>query len=289
MQASFLKSKSLYCLGIDPTFHLHLECNPFLKAERERLGDNIQLTERACLALLDACQNNALVGKVKFQSAYFEALGAKGFDLMFSLSKTAHSRGLGVLVDAKRGDISSTMAAYGQCFLGKTYVDALTVTPYMGMDVIKPLVPWLKLGKMIYVVLSSSNQSGFDFHSQELADGRTVAEYMFDNILEHFYDHREQIGFVVGATIVDKLSARFIAKLQSSRILLPGFGAQGAQVNDAITSLIQASGSDVTVPVSRGFSLFGLEEQVGEIESLSSWEQYTSLVQKAIKSMSKVS
>src|SRR5260221_14275617 len=51
------------------------------------------------------------IGFVKFQSAYFEACGLQGLTPLSSRIKQAKAAGIGVILDAKRGDIGATAAA----------------------------------------------------------------------------------------------------------------------------------------------------------------------------------
>src|SRR5438034_6103658 len=51
------------------------------------------------------------IGFVKFQSAYFEACGLTGLTALSSGIKQARAAGIGVILDAKRGDIGATAAA----------------------------------------------------------------------------------------------------------------------------------------------------------------------------------
>ncbi|WP_052702707.1 orotidine-5'-phosphate decarboxylase [Paenibacillus beijingensis] len=59
------------------------------------------------------------VAVVKPQLAYYEVFGSSGIDAFWRTVEYAHSKGLIVIADAKRGDISSTAEAYAQAFLKK--------------------------------------------------------------------------------------------------------------------------------------------------------------------------
>ena len=52
------------------------------------------------------------------------------------------------------------MEAYGKAAFDELGADALTVVPYMGTDVVRPLYPWLEKGHRSYSVFLSSNSSG---------------------------------------------------------------------------------------------------------------------------------
>src|SRR4051812_42135139 len=95
------------CLGIDPS----PEALPaFASSEMQRLGPTRFLGDYARTLLAAAAPH---LPAVKFQSAFFEAFGAAGFAALTEAMHAARGLGLVTILDAKRGDIASTMAAYG--------------------------------------------------------------------------------------------------------------------------------------------------------------------------------
>src|ERR1700733_14186217 len=101
----------------------------------------------ACLAIteftelvLDAVAD--LVPAVKPQLAFFEQYGIAGIQAFENTVRAAKRRGLLVIADGKRNDISSTAEAYANAYLGAEgfACDALTVTPYLGRDSLVPFV-----------------------------------------------------------------------------------------------------------------------------------------------------
>jgi orotidine-5'-phosphate decarboxylase len=82
-------------------------------------------------AFTEACVEafGGYVGVVKPQSAFFEVFGSRGVAVLEEAVVALRERGSLVVLDAKRGDIGSTMAAYAEAYLGKDAVapaDALT-------------------------------------------------------------------------------------------------------------------------------------------------------------------
>jgi len=77
-----------------------------------------------------------------------------------------------VILDAKRGDIDSTQEPYYAAYLsdqnetvmpgvpGQLAFDAMTVTTWMGDDVLSPGLPFFKTGRGAIIVTRSSNPSG---------------------------------------------------------------------------------------------------------------------------------
>ena len=154
LRENISRTGSFLCVGIDPPLGKY---GDFLEKERQRLGSKSFL-ERFAIHMVEAAAGR--VPAVKLQSAFFEAHGSEGFAALETAMKKAREHGLITILDAKRGDISSTMAAYGHMAFEAMDADALTITPYMGLDVLSPLWPWLKSGRGVYVVWVSSNPSG---------------------------------------------------------------------------------------------------------------------------------
>ena len=73
----------------------------------------------------------------------------------------AREAGLLILGDAKRGDISSTAAAYARSILspdGPFYCDAVTVNPWMGTDTLDPFIDvCTETGGGVFVLVRTTN------------------------------------------------------------------------------------------------------------------------------------
>ncbi len=113
------------CVGIDPTPET---------LSAWGLEDSADGAKKFALTILEAAES--AVPLVKPQVAYFERFGAEGYTVLTDVIREAKQMGLLVLADAKRGDIGSTVDAYGEAWLGKSapmQVDAITVTPYLGL------------------------------------------------------------------------------------------------------------------------------------------------------------
>ena len=195
---------------------------------------------RFCRGLVDAVA--PYVVGVKPQVAFFEALGADGVRALEDVCAYAHSAGLQVIADAKRGDIGSTARAYAAAYLERSeghepLADAVTVNPYLGRDSLDPfLAACRRDGAGLFCVVKTSNAGSADVQDLVLSDGRRVwhqvaelvAEWGSDLIGEHGLS---AVGAVIGATHPRAVGeARRI--LPRSILLLPGVGAQGATPAD---------------------------------------------------------
>ena len=198
-----------------------------------------------CAALIDAAGPACVA--VKPQLACFERLGADGWAALAATVVYARERGLIVLADAKRGDISVSAAAYAQALVGSTATpfgeveglraDAFTANPLLGIDALQPLVDGARAaGAGVFVLVRTSNPGAADIEDLVLAgDGGTVWERLAQIVTRLGGDPGPSgladIGAVVGATAPEHV-ARMRELMPHAPFLLPGIGAQGGRVED---------------------------------------------------------
>ncbi|MEU6078215.1 orotidine-5'-phosphate decarboxylase [Micromonospora sp. NPDC047074] len=212
------------CVGIDP--------HPGLLA-RWGLDDDIRGLDRFARTVTEALGDRVAV--VKPQSAFFERFGSKGMAILESTIRQLREAGSLVLLDVKRGDIGSTVAAYASAYLDPSspvHVDAVTASPYLGVGALAPMFDLAaEHGGGVFVLALTSNPEGASVQRARTADGRTVAQAVIDEIsqLNAGAQPLGSVGLVVGATIGDTghdLSA------VNGPLLAPGLGAQGATAAD---------------------------------------------------------
>jgi orotidine-5'-phosphate decarboxylase len=204
------------------------------------------------------------VGFVKFQSAYFEAFGSCGVAALANSIKAAKKVGLGVILDAKRGDIGSTAEAYARAYLtpasgggvSDLEVDCLTINPFLGPDTLEPFVECSKkYGKGLFILNKTSNPGAAWLQDQVITGGKRVSTLVAETIAGWAAETTgraklSSIGSVVGATYPEDGKA-LRQLLPTSIFLAPGIGPQGG-TPEGIAALAIPSGGGVLVPVSRG-------------------------------------
>ncbi len=211
-----------------------------------------------CCEVVDAvCP---LVPAVKPQAAFFEQLGPAGMEALAGVVDYASRQGLLVILDAKRGDIGSTAAAYADAYLGRGGhsvwgADALTVNPYLGDDSLEPFVEVaLARDAGLFVLVRTSNP-GAGLFQDLVAEGRTVYGHVAQ-LVERLAAASAgpagygAVGAVVGATYPDEL-AELRAVMPHSWLLVPGFGAQGGTAAD-VAAGFDPQGLGAIVNSSRG-------------------------------------
>lgn len=265
------------CLGIDPVLR---QLPSFLKKNFDSQGAVDALRPLIFGQLAVA---SSMVPAVKFQSAFFEALGWQGMKLLSEACAEAKKIGMFTILDAKRGDISSTMHAYGVSAFDQLDVDCMTIQAYMGLSVLEPLLPWLKKGKGVYLVYLTSNPEGDLIQNFCNESGDTVASRLrgaVDRVLER-EGVSESLGLVLGATKVAALSDKHLQDLKHRSLLLPGFGAQKATVSSKVIELAGASQS--LFPMSRGLTGVGHKDLYASLNQLPNLDSYLSWFEKNIR------
>ena len=206
------------CVGIDP--HQHL-------LDRWGLPDTAEGLASFTYGVVDALAEHVAVFKP--QSAFFERFGSAGIAVLEQATIRLREAGALVIIDAKRGDIGSTMAGYAAAYLaekGPLACDALTVSPYLGFGSLQPAIDEARAsGAGLFVLALTSNPEGPQFQSARTTAGTTVAGAVLDGLrdLNADADDLGSFGAVVGATIKstgENLDIR-------GPLLAPGLGAQG--------------------------------------------------------------
>ncbi len=242
-------------MGLDP--HLGL-LPPEFRLDAES-GDRTRVAaavQAFCLQLVEVAAG--LVPAVKPQVAFFERLGPPGWAALESVVARARELGLLVILDAKRGDIGSTASAYSQYLLGSSEglggldSDALTVSPYLGSDSLKPFVDAVSRGKGLFVLAKTSNPASSDLQDL-VVDGDPihvrVAEMVRGLTAERGRRGFSPLGIVVGATSPEQAAA-LRSRFPDLLFLVPGYGAQGAGAEDVAASF-DAVGRGAVVNASR--------------------------------------
>jgi orotidine-5'-phosphate decarboxylase len=243
---------SRVCLGIDPRPGAH----PLMRGEPgDDPGDVAERVVAFYAAVLDGAHD--VVACVKPQSAFFEALGVPGADALARVMQRARALDLPIILDAKRGDIGSTAEAYARAYLGDgpLRADALTISPYLGVDTLEPFVDAAaRSGAGLFVLVVTSNPGAAALQDLVTEDGRRVYEHVADAVAAHAErlapaSGYAPVGAVVGATRGRRL-AELRARLPRSLLLVPGYGAQGGGADD-VTAAFDAARLGAVVSSSR--------------------------------------
>lgn len=207
---------SLLCVGLDP----------YPERFPAGLGKGNDAIFNFNKAIIDATAD--LVCCFKPQIAHYAAVGAE-VQLAQTIDYIREKR-VPVLLDAKRGDVSSTADCYAKEVFERYGADATTVNPYLGLDAMEPYLAYKDKG--VFILCRTSNPGGADLQNLALANGKQLFEHVAEQAASCWNTNRN-VGLVVGATHPAEL--RKIRQLTGSMtFLIPGIGAQGGDVVEAV-------------------------------------------------------
>lgn len=214
------RKKSFLCIGLD---------TDITKVPRIVMDAEYPLFEFN-KRIIDATADVTIAYKPNI--AFYESLGAAGW---INLELTAayireKYPDIFVIADAKRGDIGNTSTMYAKAFFEKNDFHAVTVSPYMGEDSVKPFLAYPE--KWIILLALTSNAGAFDF---QLMKEEGSQKRLFEKVIEQSskWGNTDNMMYVVGATKAEMLAD--IRKLIPDHFLLiPGVGAQGGSLEDVV-------------------------------------------------------
>ncbi|MDQ6938503.1 MAG: orotidine-5'-phosphate decarboxylase [Actinomycetota bacterium] len=219
-----LDARGSICVGIDPHRQLLLDWG---------LTDDVAGLERFTMACVEGFAGAAAV--VKPQSAFFERFGAGGIAVLERTIAGCRAAGALVVLDVKRGDIGSTMAAYADAYLDPSSslaADAMTVSPYPGVGALRPAFDLAaRHDAGVFVLALTSNPEGPQIQHARTPAGPTVAQAVIDELAIANCGAQPvgSLGVIVGATIGE---ATVDVSALNAPLLVPGIGAQGGSAAD---------------------------------------------------------
>lgn len=223
------KKKSFLCIGLDTDETL-------IPSSIADYPDAIFEFNRR---IIDATKH--LCVSYKINTAFYEALGTRGWDTMertVNYIPSTHFK----IADAKRGDIGNTSSKYARAFFETMNFDAITVAPYMGEDSIRPFLDYTD--KWTIVLALTSNEGARDFEMLKTGDS-----YLFEKVIDTVskWGTTENLMFVAGATQSEHL-AKIRKVIPDHFLLVPGVGFQGGSLADvAATAMTKDVGLLVNV------------------------------------------
>ena len=219
---------SLLCVGLDP------------RVETPRLALD------HCRAIIETTAQQ--VAAFKPNSAFFEAMGPPGMEALAEVIAAVPDE-IPVLLDAKRGDISSTAAAYATAAFERLGAGAVTLSPYLGRDSIEPFLE--HEGRGVFVLCRTSNPGGREIQEVEIESGGPL--YGEVARVAARWAGPDRLGLVVGATVPEAVG--LVRKAAPDHwILAPGVGAQGGLPEATVAAGVREDGAGLLLPVSRAIA-----------------------------------
>jgi len=234
LRRRWTERNTLLCVGLDPNM--------------ERIPASFRARKNAIFAfdraIIEATAD--LVCAYKPQVAHYSAYGAEE-QLVATIDylRREHPE-IGILLDAKRGDIGSTAEMYAREAFDRYRADAVTVNPFMGFDAVEPFLA--RADKGVVVLCRTSNPGARTFQGLRI-EGKPLYQRVAEEAVQR-WNTRGNVLLVVGATYPREL--RELRELAGDMpFLVPGVGAQGASVLQAVASGQDAQGTGLLVSSSR--------------------------------------
>ncbi|MCD6366837.1 MAG: orotidine-5'-phosphate decarboxylase [Bacteroidales bacterium] len=228
--------KSMLCVGLDSDISKIPE--RFLKEQHPQFAFNRYIVEETA----------EFAVAFKPNLAFYESQGAKGFEELKMTVDFIRKNypDIFLIADAKRGDIGNTSKHYAKTFFEYFDFDAVTLSPYMGEDVVKPFLEYEN--KWVILLGLTSNTSAGEVQFFENRENKKFFEHIIT--LGQKWGTPENTMFVVGATKAEYLN-EIRTLTPDNFFLVPGIGAQGGDLEMVIRNGKNADGG-LLINSSRG-------------------------------------
>ncbi|MEK9196307.1 MAG: orotidine-5'-phosphate decarboxylase [Patescibacteria group bacterium] len=231
------KINSLLCVGLDPDFDKLPD--EFKSKEFPQFEFNKWIIQ----------QTAEYTAAYKPNIAFYEARGEQGIHelkmtMEFLIEKYPD---IFTICDAKRADIGNTNNGYAKFIFDYLEFDSITLHPYLGSEALKPFLDRKDRGSII--LCRTSNSGAGEFQDLEV-EGQTIWEIVADKVANK-WNSNNNCMLVVGATYPEEMK-RIREIAPNVTFLVPGVGAQGGDVGDAVKSGIDSTGHGLMINSARG-------------------------------------
>ena len=235
LQHAWDSNNSLVCVGLDP------EIERFPAQVLDQPSPIFQFNK----AIIDATAD--LVCAYKPQFAHYAAYEAEDqLERTIDYIQTTYPA-IPVILDSKRGDVGNTAERYAIEAFERYHADAVTVNPYLGGDSLEPFLKHADKG--VIILCRTSNPGAGDLQDLDIG-GRRLFHTVAD-LAARRWNTRGNCMLVVGATYPREL-AEVREIVGDMPFLVPGVGAQGGDVAQAVKNGQSAAGAGLVISSSRG-------------------------------------
>lgn len=236
------KNNSLLCVGLD--------------SDITKIPEHIQSSEHPQStfnkAIIDA--TNDLVCAYKPNIAFYEARGIAGIEALKITCDYIREKypEIPIILDAKRADIGNSNEGYVKLAYDYLGVDAITLHPYLGKEALKSFLD--RKDKSAFILCRTSNPGAGEIQDLEFS-GTKLYQLLAEKIVKE-WNYNGNCGLVVGATYPAELEIvrRIVGEMP---ILIPGIGAQGADIEKTVKAGVDKDGLNAIINVSRSIIFAG--------------------------------
>lgn len=260
------------CVGLDPDPD---KIPGFKEIDKDDLAAQARAIEEFLLPIIEKTHHMVLCYKPN--EAFYERFGAEGLAALKRIMDYIHGLApdIPIIDDAKRGDIGNTNKGYVDSIFGWLGFDACTVSPYLGLDALRPfiehpctnivLVRTSNPGAPLFqdrIVRTSWKESGkfkkFVFPYRRRVFTGIIARLLAMFVGEKLYRivAREvaaadngTFAVVVGATYPEEMWEVRAIIGPKMPILIPGIGNQGGNVEEAVNAGLSHGADPATIVI----------------------------------------
>ena len=193
-------------------------------------------------------QTHEFTACYKMNIAFYEARGEEGFrELKMTMDYLRQQHpDIMTICDAKRADIGNTNRGYVEEILDWLGFDALTLHPYLGKEA---LSPFLERPDKAAIILCRTSNPGAGELQDLISDGKPVWQIVAEKVSRD-WNARSNCMLVVGATYPAEM--KIIRQLAPElTFLVPGIGAQGGSVEEAVSAGLDNAGRGLIIHAAR--------------------------------------
>lgn len=230
LNGAIARNRSLLFVGLDP--------NPEMLSDRT--GDPLSGLRERLLQLVADCAD--LVCAFKPTLGFYQSLGAPGITLLCEVLE-AIPAWMPVILDAKHGDLN-TGTLFARTIFEEWRVDAVTLNPYAGQDLVAPFLVYPDRG--VFVLCCTSNPTAARLQTYPSPES---AFYLHLAREARSWGTAEQLGLEVGTTDLEVL-ARVRAVAPERILLVRSIWAEGAaKLEPLLAAGLDSDGGGLLVPV----------------------------------------
>ncbi|MGH2414349.1 MAG: bifunctional orotidine-5'-phosphate decarboxylase/orotate phosphoribosyltransferase, partial [Microcystaceae cyanobacterium] len=228
-------NQSLLVVGLDPNLEMMPQANDIAQ-DSNRLIEH--LWEWLQLVIIET---SSLVCAYKPTLGFYEALGGRGLELLSQVLK-AIPEAIPIILDAKHGDLN-TSSIFARTIFEHWRVDAVTLNPYTGQDLVAPFLVYPNKG--VFILTRTSNPGAVALQEYPNSD----APFYLQVVREvKSWGTPEQLFLEVGTTETEVLAK--IRTIAPERfILLRSIWEKGNNLNSILATGLNKSGSGLLIPV----------------------------------------
>jgi uridine monophosphate synthetase len=251
LDQGIIQNNSILIIALDP--------NPEMLPNRYITNSNNDLIEQLEQWLKDVI--NATYKQVcayKPNLGFYQALGSEGIELLTKIIKLIPSY-LPIILDAKYSDLnSSTILA--ETIFKQWGVDAVTLSPYLGQDLVAPFLVYPE--KAVFIVAHTSNPGAANLQEYPSPNNPFYLQVVKE---AKTWGSPEQLGLEIGTTNPEILSK--IRQIAPERmILLRSIWGENTNLKSILSSGLTDNEDGLLIPVPQ--DLLGSDKLEIDIKSL---------------------